>query len=436
MKKIIALLCVLLALSIVFCGCADNSAKSQKWTKSEHYVRFMTNYDVGEDKLSSDSDAILGSIVFDEQKVVVGQTAQEPSNVPLRKGYEFVGWFTDKDCTAKYDFSTPLQNKNLTLYAGWQRSSIGGDDPYSDYQEPTVTDVVVVNPDQTELLVVTSVLGQPTNSGVVTLGAGALKKLADERTDLVSECRLSVKSQSATVSAEYRDSQLMVTAIDGETSSTITIRVEQIGSQWTVANSVYENKAVKYEQYTVKPHSVLLAGSSSMENWSTSAKDAAPLTTLNVGIGGTTVDMWINGLANRLIYHHNPRAVVFYVGINNIINAGDDGKQTGDKIVALLCQVYEHLPQAQIYFVLINHVPGYLKYVPEIDIANQIVTEFAQKNAYVTLIDAGKQLNKSDGTPNGAYFKTDGLHMSLCGYLLWGGEIRKTIIDTERSLYK
>ena len=39
-----------------------------------------------------------------------------------REGYDFTGWYTDADCTQKWDFKTPFEQAELTLYAGWKLS--------------------------------------------------------------------------------------------------------------------------------------------------------------------------------------------------------------------------------------------------------------------------------------------------------------------------
>ena len=41
----------------------------------------------------------------------------------MREGFKFSGWFTDEACTNAFDFSTPI-NSNLTLYAGWTKSTL------------------------------------------------------------------------------------------------------------------------------------------------------------------------------------------------------------------------------------------------------------------------------------------------------------------------
>lgn len=51
------------------------------------------------------------------QRVKEGNNVTEPS-APTRKGYEFVGWFSDETLTTAYDFSQPV-TEPFTLYAKW-----------------------------------------------------------------------------------------------------------------------------------------------------------------------------------------------------------------------------------------------------------------------------------------------------------------------------
>lgn len=45
---------------------------------------------------------------------------------PIRKNYVFGGWYTDKDMTKKFDFTTKIKS-DLTLYAKWTDGSSSGD---------------------------------------------------------------------------------------------------------------------------------------------------------------------------------------------------------------------------------------------------------------------------------------------------------------------
>jgi len=61
--------------------------------------------------------------VPDSQSVEEGQLAVKPED-PVVYGYEFKGWFTDKECTKEFDFSTPVTSR-LTLYAKWEDNTYG-----------------------------------------------------------------------------------------------------------------------------------------------------------------------------------------------------------------------------------------------------------------------------------------------------------------------
>ena len=58
-----------------------------------------------------------GSPTPDSQQVDKGKVATEPTN-PTKNGYTFKGWYTEKECKNKYNFSTAVED-NKTLYAGW-----------------------------------------------------------------------------------------------------------------------------------------------------------------------------------------------------------------------------------------------------------------------------------------------------------------------------
>ena len=45
--------------------------------------------------------------------------AEEPESLTA-SGFVFTGWYTDTDCTSKWNFSTPVP-RDMTLYAGWEK---------------------------------------------------------------------------------------------------------------------------------------------------------------------------------------------------------------------------------------------------------------------------------------------------------------------------
>lgn len=56
----------------------------------------------------------------DPQTVDIGTRAVRPTD-PAQTGWRFDGWYTDKDCTAAYDFDSEVTD-NITLYAKWVKT--------------------------------------------------------------------------------------------------------------------------------------------------------------------------------------------------------------------------------------------------------------------------------------------------------------------------
>ena len=40
---------------------------------------------------------------------------------PVKEGWSFIGWFTDRACTNEWDFDSDTLTGDLTLYAGWEK---------------------------------------------------------------------------------------------------------------------------------------------------------------------------------------------------------------------------------------------------------------------------------------------------------------------------
>lgn len=110
MKKILSslLLVPLLAFVFIFGACSNREGESEQ-TGETYTVMFNYNYQ---------------GAPSSEIKQVKGGTAVAEPEDPERDGYEFIDWFTDKNCSEgkEYDFSLPV-TQNTVLYAGWQSTS-------------------------------------------------------------------------------------------------------------------------------------------------------------------------------------------------------------------------------------------------------------------------------------------------------------------------
>ena len=77
---------------------------------------------------------------------------------------------------------------------------------------------------------------------------------------------------------------------------------------------------------------------------------------------------------------------------------------------------------------MMNLIPGYTAKFETINYVNNKVINYQLSNTWLTLINPGTALVKANGIPNAAYFRTDGLHLSYYGYVIWGGIIKESIL--------
>ena len=99
-----------------FSGEAVTSIESGSTGNKTFYARWLP-------KLSFQTNGGCGEI---EEILVTGGTATEPDISPL-DGCDFKGWYSDKACTNRFDFSSSI-SENTTLYAKWAVTLIKGED--------------------------------------------------------------------------------------------------------------------------------------------------------------------------------------------------------------------------------------------------------------------------------------------------------------------
>ena len=62
-----------------------------------------------------------GGSQIENQKVMHGQLVNV-ENDPVKEGYVFTGWYSDKDCTKAFDISKDTGNESITLYSGREKA--------------------------------------------------------------------------------------------------------------------------------------------------------------------------------------------------------------------------------------------------------------------------------------------------------------------------
>lgn len=387
------------------------------------YVNFFTNYSKQSFSLSSGYSGRGNNLLYMSFDVEKGSKVTKPTD-PTRKNYEFVSWCLDEEGTNPFDFDTVI-NANTYLYAKWTLVS------EEEVSEPPYTAPSVIDDSISDIMEVPSVMNFKVNNNAVSMPKGAINRLLASSSDVKDLLDYKIKTGTVIDSATYASNIIAISAHNGATTFTKNILVSDNTLSLAVDNSTYESKAKNYEAVAENKENyhVMLAGSSSMENWSTSTEDLDPIVSYNHGIGGTTIEQWDTKLNARLVYPFKPKMVVYYVGINNVINSKESKELIYSRFESLMNHTHEALPNTKIQYVLMNFIPGYPEYYNVIEYVNSHVLEFASNNPWLTVIDAGEGLYKQNGQPNSAYFLTDGLHMSKAGYVIWGGIIKNSIIE-------
>jgi lysophospholipase L1-like esterase len=173
---------------------------------------------------------------------------------------------------------------------------------------------------------------------------------------------------------------------------------------------------------------ILFTGSSSIRMWSDLESDMAPLRVLNRGFGGAHMDHVLH-FADRIITPYEPRAIVLYVGDNDI-GAGKTPATVEADFRKLVAHVRQEQPTVPIYFLTIKASRLRWDLWPVMDEANRRIAAIASDDPEIRVIDvSAPMIERGDGgEPPSDLFPFDGLHLSEEGYALWTSVIRPRLI--------
>ena len=385
-----------------------------------YYVDFFNNY-LREDFVLSNGTVGKGNNLIYKTVEVKGANPISKPEDPSRERYQFAGWFKEEACENEWNFTTDIVMKNTRLFAKWDvAQKEEGTEP--EYTPPST---VLDNSAATDY-VIDSIMYFKINNDQVKLPTSALRKLQARADNVLPLMEYKVKA-GKTITATYANNAITVTC--GETVQTINVKDDSLN--YVVDNSNYETKAKKYEDNVLNEDSyhVMLAGSSSIEFWTSSKEDLEPVVSYNHGIGGTTIEEWDEKLNQRLVFPYKPKMVVYYVGINNVINSKESASKIWERLEKFMNNTHASLPDTKVQYIMMNLIPGYKGYYDVINEVNDQIVNYQKTNTWLTLINPGTALLKENGEPNAAYFRTDGLHLSYYGYVVWGEIIKQSILE-------
>ena len=166
---------------------------------------------------------------------------------------------------------------------------------------------------------------------------------------------------------------------------------------------------------------IVFYGSSSIRKWETLETDMAPFTAVNHGFGGAKVAD-VTYFVDRLVTPFEPKAVVLFVGTNDI-NGTSEVSKSGEEVFQssknLFLALQSQLPGTPIYYISISPSKARWKVWEEANAANLMISDYASKTDLVTFIDTSSLLLGGDGLPNDDFFVWDGLHLNAKGYEVW-----------------
>jgi hypothetical protein len=158
---------------------------------------------------------------------------------------------------------------------------------------------------------------------------------------------------------------------------------------------------------------VVFAGSSTVRLWDLT-RSFPEWKVTNSGFGGSEIRD-VTHFTDRLILKHEPRAIVFYAGDNDM-KSGRTPEQVLSDFRAFVAAVHRALPKTEVYFVAIKPSPARWELFDVQSRANSLVKEFCAKDDRLGYVDIVPPMLGKDGRPREELFVKDRLHLSPAGY--------------------
>jgi len=192
----------------------------------------------------------------------------------------------------------------------------------------------------------------------------------------------------------------------------------------------FESAIVAFEEMDAldmpPPGGIVFVGSSSIRFWDSLAEDMAPLAVIRRGFGGAHMTHVIHN-ARRVITPYAPRAVVVFVGGNDIAS-GKSIETIGHDFETFLDLMHAELPNVEIW--LLSMKPSKLRWGQwdEMKRVSASLEKIAEGDSRVRFVATGLALLGQDGSPDDVYI-FDGLHLNAEGYRRWTQLLKPLLLE-------
>lgn len=169
---------------------------------------------------------------------------------------------------------------------------------------------------------------------------------------------------------------------------------------------------------------VVFAGSSSIRLWKLDQSFPGKKY-VNVGFGGSEIRDSTH-FVDRLIVPHEPTAVVFYAGDNDLANKRT-AEQVRDDFAAFVKAVHAKLPNTRILYLPVKPSIKRWELYDVQQTANRLVKGICEADKRLTYVDTVPAILGPDGKPRAELFQKDGLHLNDAGYAVWAPLVTKAL---------
>lgn len=172
------------------------------------------------------------------------------------------------------------------------------------------------------------------------------------------------------------------------------------------------------EQYSKE--AILVTGSSFVRLWKNIKQDLAPHEIIHRGFGGSNVSEMAYYIS-KILSKHQPKAVVFYTGSNDITGSPQDKTplQVLEIFKYVVKTVRAKFPQMPMYWIAISPNERRWSVQGKILEANALLKDYCAKTPHLHYIETMPQLLGKDGKYQPDLYIEDKLHFNEKGYAVW-----------------
>ncbi|MBT8232339.1 MAG: hypothetical protein HKO66_13235 [Saprospiraceae bacterium] len=164
-------------------------------------------------------------------------------------------------------------------------------------------------------------------------------------------------------------------------------------------------------------NAIVFTGSSSIRLWTTLAEDMNNLPVINRGFGGATNPEVIY-YADRYLYKHQPKFVVYYCGENDIAE-GSLPQQVLASFKKFVSNLESKLPKTQLVYLSMKPSPARWSLWPKYKEADTMIKSFVDSKTNLHYFDTSITMLDDNGEVRKDIFIADMLHMNTLGYEGW-----------------